>query len=462
MKGNRRTFIRKSAIAAAGLTLGAEHLGAGTAGSTASGLTNTSARSAGRIPGSNDRINIAVAGCYRRASALRESFRELKDRINILYVCDVVKDRRDKYAESLVEAVGYRPKAINDFREFLADPKVDAFFNLTPDHWHGPGAWMALEAGKHVYVEKPLTHNPREGELLVEFQKKYGKVVQMGNQQRSQKTARKIIREIHEGLIGDPYLVLAYYSNQRGSIGNGKAIPVPRGFDWDLFQGPAPREVFKDIYFDYNWHWFWPWGTGETGNNATHELDVARWALGVGHPEEASFFGGKYHFRDDDWTMYDTMDATFRYPGNKLIKWDGKSRNNFQTYGDGRGNIIYGTTGSVTITRNGYKVFDRLGKKLREEDEESLSVTTGMGGEGAITTNHVANFLDAILGQAKQDSDLRQSADSTLLCHLANIASRTGQVLRCDPATGHIRDEKIMKQYWGREYEPGWEPPELG
>jgi predicted dehydrogenase len=237
---------------------------------------------------------------------------------------------------------------------------------------------------------------------------------------------------------------------------------VPRGFDWDLFQGPAPREVFKDIYFDYNWHWFWPWGTGETGNNATHELDVARWALGVGHPEEASFFGGKYHFRDDDWTMYDTMDATFRYPGNKLIKWDGKSRNNFQTYGDGRGNIIYGTTGSVTITRNGYKVFDRLGKKLREEDEGSLSVTTGMGGEGAITTNHVANFLDAILGQAKQDSDLRQSADSTLLCHLANIASRTGQVLRCDPATGHIRDEKIMKQYWGREYEPGWEPPELG
>jgi predicted dehydrogenase len=454
MKEDRRTFIRKSAIAAAGVTIGAQHLGA-----MGTGAKAMSAKSYDRIMGSNDRINIAVAGCYRRASALRGSFGDLKDRINILYVCDVVKDRREKYADSMVEAVGYRPRAINDFREFLADPEVDAFFNLTPDHWHAPGTWMALEAGKHVYVEKPLTHNPREGELLVQFQKKYGRVVQMGNQQRSQKTAQAIIGEIHNGLIGEAYMVLAYYSNQRGSIGNGKVVPLPDGFDWDLFQGPAPREAFKDIYFDYNWHWFWPWGTGETGNNATHELDVARWVLGVAHPEEVSFFGGKFQFIDDDWTMYDTMDATFVYPGNRLIKWDGKSRNNYQTYGNDRGNIVYGTEGSVFINRNGYKQYDLSGKLVKEDNEKSLSVTTGMGGEGAITTNHIANFLDAIQGKAKQDSDLQQSADSTLLCHLSNIASRTGQSLRCNPATGHILDRKIMKQYWGRTYEPGWEPP---
>ena len=449
MKKDRRTFIKTSAVAAAGITMGAEHLNA----------RMQSAKSYRRIMGANDRINIGVAGCYRRANSLRDSFRDLKDRINILYVCDVVKDRREKYADSMIEAVGYRPKAVNDMREIHADPEVDAFFNLTPDHWHGPGTWMALQAGKNVYTEKPLAHNPREGELLVEYQKKYGKVVQMGTQQRSQETAQRIIREIHDGLIGEAYMVTAFYSNKRGSIGNGKVVPVPEGFDWDLFQGPAPREVFKDIYFDYNWHWFWPWGTGETGNNATHELDVARWVLGIDHPEQVTFFGGKYQFREDDWTMYDTMDATFLYPGNKIIKWDGKSRNNYQTYCYDRGNIVYGTEGSVYLSRNGYKQYDLAGKLVREEDEKSLSVTTGLGGGGDITTNHIANFLDAIEGKAKQNAPLQVAADSTLLCHLANIASRTGQTLRCDPANGHILDKKIMQQYWGRKYEPGWEPP---
>lgn len=445
MKNERRAFIKKSGIAAAGIALGASPL---------------SAASYRRVMGSNGRINIGIAGCYRRAAGLRNSFGALSDRIHIRYVCDVVKERRDRYAESLNELIGYKPEAINDLREILADPDVDAFFNLTPDHWHAPGTWMALEAGKHVYVEKPLTHNPREGELLVKYQKKYNRVVQMGNQQRSQHTARKIIREIHEGIIGKPYKVLAHYSNQRGDIGKGRIVPVPEGFDWDLFQGPAPREAFKDIYFDYNWHWFWPWGTGETGNNATHELDVARWVLQVNHPEQVTFFGGKYHFVEDDWTMYDTMDATFRYPGNMLIKWDGKSRINSRTYSDGRGNIIYATNGSVHLDRNGYKMYDRKGKLLKEESEESISVTTGLGGGGGITTNHIANFLDAIEGKADQNSNLQEAASSTLLCHLANIASRVGRNLECDPATGHIKEPRIMKQYWGRTYEPGWKPPE--
>lgn len=444
MKDDRRNFIKKSAIAAAGIGLGAGHL---------------NAASYSRILGANDRINIGVAGNYRRAQALVGTFKALKDRINMIYTCDVVKERRDKYADTMKETLGYRPKAINDLREILDDRKVDAFFNLLPDHWHAPGTWMALEKGKHVYCEKPLTHNPREWELLIEYQRKFGKIVQMGNQQRSQSTAKKIMGEIHNGLIGDVYSVLAYYSNSRGGIGKGKAVPVPEGFDWDLFQGPAPREQFRDIYFDYNWHWFWTWGTGETGNNATHELDVARWALQVAHPEDVVVSAGKYHFTDDDWVMYDTMDATYRYPGNRTIIWDGKSRNNYQTYGDGRGNIIYGSDGTVTLTRNGYKVFDRAGKMVREESEESMSVTTGLGGGGDITTNHVANFLDALSGKAAQDSVLKEAAASTHLCHLANISYRAGKDLKVDPLSGQFLDQRIMDLYWGREYEPGWEPP---
>ncbi len=440
---NRRDFLKKTGAVAAGITLGG---------------TAISAKSYRRIIGANDRLNIAVIGCYRRAHALRGSFGELTGHMDIGYVCDVVKERRDRYAASLGEVMGSIPAAVNDFREILADDGVDAVFQLTPDHWHGPGSYMALKAGKHVYVEKPLSHNPHEGELFPAFRDQFDRVVMMGTQQRSQLTAQKVVKELQEGLIGEIHHVLAHYSNQRGSIGNGKVVPVPEGFDWDLFQGPAPREVFKDIYFDYNWHWFWPWGTGETGNNATHEFDVARWILQVEHPESVFCNAGKFYFKDDDWTMYDTMDVTFEYPGGRSIRWDGKSRNNYQTYGSDRGNVVYGSEGTVTITRNGFKQYDLKGKLVREEDEPSRSVTTAAGGEGDITTNHIFNFLQVVRGKEKPNVTLEESVKSTHLVHLANIAYRNGTSLKCDPATGHILDREVMERYWSREYEPGWEP----
>jgi predicted dehydrogenase len=317
---------------------------------------------------------------------------------------------------------------------------------------------MALAAGKHVYVEKPLTHNPREGELFLDFQEKYDRVVYMGTQQRSQETARRIVKELQEGLIGEIHHVLAFYSNQRGSIGNGKVVPVPDGFDWELFQGPAPRQAYRNILFDYNWHWFWPWGTGETGNNATHEFDVARWILQVDHPMEVCCNAGKYHHVDDDWSMYDTMDVTLKYPGGKSIRWDGKSRSNYQTYGSGRGNIVYGSKGSVTISRNGCKVYDLKGNLIREEEEDTRSVTTGLGGGGGITTKHILNFIETVRGRSKPHSVLKEAVVSSHMNHLANIAYRSGRILQVDPESGHIRDRKTMKQYWEREYEPGWEP----
>jgi len=442
-KENRREFIKKSGAVAAGITLGASSI---------------SAKSYRRILGANERLNVGIIGCLRRAGAIRSSFTDLQDQVHVAYVCDVVKSRRDKYTASLQEPLGYVPPAVNDFREILADSKVDAVFNLTPDHWHAPGSFLALEAGKHVYVEKPLTHNPREGELFLEFQKKYEKVVFMGTQQRSQATARKVVEELQNGLIGDIYHVLAHYTNGRTSIGNGKVMAPPEGFDWDLFQGPAPRQDCMDILYDYNWHWFWPWGTGETGNNATHEFDVARWILEVGHPEEVQCNAGKHYHRDDDWTMYDTMDVTMKYPGGKTIRWDGRSRTGHSIYGDGRGNVAYGTEGTVTISRNGYQVFDLRGKLLKEENEATESVTTGMGGGGDITTKHIQNFFQTIRGEAKPNSVLKEAAESSHLNHLANIAYKSGKNLKVDPANGHILDEEVMKKYWTREYEPGWEP----
>jgi predicted dehydrogenase len=443
-KESRRDFIRKSGAVAAGITLGGATL---------------SAKSYRRIMGANDRLNVMVVGCLRRAEALRSSFSELKDHLHISYVSDVVKSRREAYASSLGEAMGYVPPAINDFREALGDGNLDACFMLVPDHWHAPGSFLALKAGKHVYVEKPLTHNPKEGELFLDFQEKFDRVVFMGTQQRSQVTARKIIKELHDGLIGDIYHVLAHYANSRGSIGNGKVVPVPEGFDWELFQGPAPRREYMDILFDYNWHWFWNWGTGETGNNATHEFDVARWILQVDHPASVFCNAGKYHYADDDWSMYDTMDVTLNYPGEKSIRWDGKSRTNYHTYGSDRGNVAFGSKGTVAISRNGYKVFDLQGKLIREENEASQNVTTGLGGGGDSSTMHILNFIESVQGKAKPNSVLRDAVISSHMNHLSNIAYRAGKsTLEVDPVTGHILDKKIMKEYWARQYQPGWEP----
>lgn len=438
--GTRKDFIKKATFGAGGLALG------------------MSAKSYKRIIGANERINVAFIGCGRRVGAFYESLSEPFN-THLTHICDVKKSQRDKVAEALKDELSYTPKQTDDIREVLEDPDVDAIFNATPDHWHVPGSIMALEAGKHVYVEKPGSHNPREGALLISAQKKYDKVVQLGNQQRSAPHTIEIINEIHNGVIGRPYKAVAFYSNARGRVVNPTPQSPPSDLNWELFQGPAPREEYHHNTWDYNWHWYgWKWGTGETGNNALHELDIARWALNVGYPIRVDVDAAKQHFLDDGWTMYDTMYATFKYDDNKVINWDGKSRNSLQTYGAGRGTIIYGTEGSVFVDRGEYKLYDREGELIREKDTGGDEQGTALGGGGNMSTLHVTNFYDSIRGTAeKQNSPIHEGALSTDLCHLANIAYRTGRSLEVDSANGHIYDREAMK-LWGRDYEPGWEP----
>lgn len=445
MTDTRRDFIKKAALGTAGLTIGGMGL---------------SARSYSRIIGANDRINVMIMGCGRRVGAYYEAITDKQYNIELSYICDVMKSQREKVMTDLKDKIDYSPKLINDFKEGLNDKNVDAIFIATPDHWHAPGTWIALEAGKHVYVEKPCSHNPREGELLVDFQKKYDKVVQMGNQQRSAQHSIDIIKEIHNGLIGDAYKAVAFYSNARGRVVNPTPSAPPEGLDWELFQGPAPREDYRHDTWNYNWHWYgWKWGTAETGNNATHELDIARWALQAEYPEQVMVEAAKRHYKDDGWEMYDTMDATFIFPENKVVKWDGKSRNAYKTYSPhGRGTIIYGTEGTVLVDRGMYKVFDRGGKMLKEFNPKNQEQGVALGGGGDTSTKHVVNFVDTVRGKiTKNNSPIDEGAKSTLLCHLANISYRTNKALTIDPKNGHIKDEKAMK-LWGREYEPGWEP----
>jgi predicted dehydrogenase len=317
---------------------------------------------------------------------------------------------------------------------------------------------MAIKGGKHVYVEKPCSHNMFENELLVKAAEKFGKVVQMGNQQRSSGHTIEIIREIHNGIIGIPYKAVAFYSNSRGPVPVQKKVQVPAGLDWELFQGPAPHREYTEETWDYNWHWYgWDYGTAESGNNATHELDVARWALQVNLPFHVNTEAAKRHFPDDGWEMYDTMLVRFLFEGDKVIEWDGKSRSGYTTYGSDRGTIIFGSEGTVFVNRSKYELYDRSGKLIKNSRTASNEAGTALGGGGDMTTGHIINFFDTIRGKSKLTAPIDDASISMAMVHYSNISYRIGKSFDIDDKTGRMYDRDAMK-LWTREYEPGWEP----
>jgi len=443
---SRRDFIKKTTLGAAGLTIGG---------------MGFSAKSYARIVGSNDRLGVALIGLGRRYSAYLPPIGNADNNVELMYLCDVMDSQIERAAGRVKKQLGIKPKHEKDLMKIFDNKDIDAVFIATPDHWHTPAAILALKNGKHVYVEKPISHNPFEGEMLVQAQKKYGKVVQMGNQQRSSKESKEVIQAIHDGAIGNPYLAVAFYANSRGRTPNQVVQAPPKGLDWKMWQGPAIHREYTHDTWNYNWHWYgWNFGTAETGNNALHELDIARWALQVGIPDEVYVEAKKQHFLDDGWEMYDTMEATFKYGDDKIIKWDGKSRNGYNTYGGGgRGTVIYGSEGSVFVNRGGYKLFDRKGKVVKDSSSATQESGTALGGGGDLSTMHVTNFFDTIRGKAvKQSSPVDEGVKSTLLCHLANIAYRSDSRLKLNSTNGHIMNNYSAMKLWRREYEKGWEP----
>jgi predicted dehydrogenase len=344
-----------------------------------------------------------------------------------------------------------------DFRKLLEIKKLDAIFIATPEHWHAPMTIMALQAGKHVYIEKPCSHNAHENELLVAAQKKYGLKVQMGNQQRSAITSINAINDIRNGIIGEVFKGEAYYSNNRGSIGIGKEVAIPQTLDWELWQGPAPRRPYKDNIHPYNWHWFRNWGTGEVHNNGTHEIDICRWALDVDLPERVSSVGGKYTYQDD-WEFVDNQQVTFKYPKGKFITWTGHSRGLIQPKRPGRGVTIYGSKGSIQLDRNFYKLYDLGGNLIKSEFENEISQTTDTRGQGNLDVNHVGNLFDGIRKDKSLHAEIKDASISTLLCHLANMAQDAGEELYIDQQSGKVLNNLNVMKNWKREYEKGWEP----
>jgi predicted dehydrogenase len=445
MSRSRRSFIQKTGAASAAIAFGGI-------------LPGFSASQYRNIIGSNEKITAAVMGVNSRGLSVGTNFASQKE-CELMYVCDVDNRAMDKCVNAVEKTQGKKPKAEGDFRKALEDKNLDLLIVTAPDHWHAPAALLAVSAGKHVYLEKPCSHNPNEGEMLVKAAAKHNKLLQMGNQRRSWPNVMAAIAELKAGVIGRPYYAKTWYTNNRESIGVGKATEVPSWLDYELWQGPAPRKAYKDNLIHYNWHWFWHWGTGEALNNGTHMVDLARWGLGVDYPSRVTSAGGRYRYQDD-WETPDTQVIDLEFANNTLISWEGRSCNGKSAEGSSVGVIFYGETGSLLIkSGNSYKIFDLKSKLVKEVKNDITANALDRTGPGMeLDALHIRNFFDAIKRGATLNSDILSGHQSTLLVQLGNIAQRTGRALKIDPSNGRILNDKDAMKLWSREYEKGWEP----
>ncbi len=444
MENTRRTFLKTLALGAgAALAL------------PASGMT---AQSYSRIAGANDRVRLAVMGVNGRGGMLARNFSRLQGS-EVVYVADVDQRAMERTVASVAASQQTAPRGIKDFRTALDDAGVDGLVIAAPNHWHGPATILGCAAGKHVYVEKPASHNPHEGEMMVEAARKHKRIVQMGNQRRSWPVIIDAIAELQAGSIGELHYSRSWYARARDPIGEGKEAPVPAWLDYELWQGPAPRVPYRDNVIHYNWHWFWRWGNGEAGNNGVHTVDLSRWGLGVTYPSQVVATGGHF-FADDDAETPDTQVLTFKFPDGKYIMWEGQSANGHgMMENSGVGVSFHGDKGALVISGLTYRIYDRADRLVKEVNPQNGRKVTEAGGrELGAEDVHLYNFIQAVQGQAKHNSDIEEGHRSTLLTQLANISYRTGRILKTDPKTGRILGDPEAAALWQREYAPGWKP----
>jgi predicted dehydrogenase len=389
-----------------------------------------------------NRVVVGVMGLHRGRAHL-EGFLTVPG-CDIGTVCDVDRRAAAEAADWVEKKTGRRPREVVDFRTMLDDRSIDAISIAAPNHWHAPATILACDAGKHVYVEKPGSHNPREAQWMVAAARKHRRLVQMGNQRRSWTMVREVMDLLHGGILGKAHAARSWYHADRTGIGRGRPASVPDWLDYSLWQGPAPERPYLDNVVHYNWHWRWHWGGGELANNGPHFLDLARWGLGVDCPIRVSCTGGRHYFRDDQETP-DTIMAAFDF-GSSQITWECHSCNPVAPHGAGVGVEFLGEGGSLLLVDSGWKHRDSKGRTVRE------------GSAPRRDSDHFLNFIEAIRGNARLNSEIAEGQKSTLLCHLGNIAWRTGQTLHLDPKTSTVRSNRDAAALWGRDYRKGWRP----
>jgi predicted dehydrogenase len=397
---------------------------------------------AGAADKPNEKLAIAVMGVHGRGRELIRGFTALDD-AEVVCVCD---PDENVFAEALkrVNPKQKRTPAVKrDIRQVLEDKDVHAVAIAAPDHWHALATVWACQAGKHVYVEKPISHNLVEGRRMVEAARKYDRVVQVGTQRRSGAHYQSAAEFVRSGKLGKVPFARAWIAGDRKSIGHKSDGPVPAGVDYDLWLGPAPQRPFNANRFHYNWHWNWDYGTGELGNNGIHGLDVVRLVLGLDAPTRITAGGGKLYYDDDQQTP-DTMVVTFDFPETTVV-WEHRIWSKTGQEGESFGVIVYGEKGTLIFDKSGWHVADGVGASDK---------SSGMD------TAHLKNFLDCVRSGQRPNADIEEGHKSTRLCHLGNIALRVGRALRFDARSETIADDTEANQLLGRSYRKPFVLPE--
>jgi predicted dehydrogenase len=402
---------------------------------SAAGVSALAARTAARAgdrPG--DRVVVAVMGLHGRGRGLLAGFAGFPD-VEIAALCDPDENVLPAALKELEKRQLRTPRVEKDVRRVLENKDVTALVIAAPDHWHALATVWACQADKHVYVEKPASHNLVEGRRMVEAARRYDRVVQLGTQRRSAPQFASAAQFVRSGGLGKVPFARTWIAGQRPSIGHKENTPPPAGVDYDLWLGPAPERQFNPNRFHYNWHWHWDYGTGELGNNGIHALDAARWVLGLDAPRRVSCGGGKY-FYDDDQQTPDTQVVTYDF-GHTCLVWEHRIWSRTGAEGEPWGVELYGEKGTLLFDGKGWHVFDGV---------------TASDKTGEMERAHQRNFLDCIKEHKKPNADIEEGHKSTRLCHLGNIAYRVGRTLTFEAETETIRGDDEANRLLGRTY----------
>lgn len=430
----RRQFLQESVIAA------------GLAATAANARAGDEDAKPGKKVSANDAIRVAVIGVHGRGMSHVGGFGRLKDS-RIVAICDCDENVIGPAMAAITAQNGAKPKYYQDIRKLLEDKEIDAVSIATPNHWHSLATIWACQAGKDVYVEKPVSHNVSEGRRMVQAADKYKKIVQTGTQCRSHKGIQDAIAFLRSGKLGKIYMAKGLCYKPRGSIGIKPDGEVPKGLDYDLWCGPAEKKPFNANKLHYNWHWIWNTGNGDLGNQGIHQMDLARWGLDKNElPRAVQASGGRFGY-DDDGETPNTLTTALEYD-DCLLQFEVRGLPTNDEQGVRIGDIFYGTEGLLAISSyTDWKTF--WGPKLEP----------GTGGSGG--GDHFANFLEAVKARDPKilAAPIKDGHLSSALCHLGNIAFRLGRKLQLNPSSETFLNDPEADQMLTREYRKGFEVP---
>jgi predicted dehydrogenase len=484
---SRRDFTARLGAAAAGLAVGGNVLG-----SRASAATTT-ALSSSRILGANDRVVIASVGIHSQGNSLKRGFAQLKN-VEIKTLCDVDENLYASRANDkavLDKVPTFKPGYQQDIRKLLEDKDIDAVVIAIPNHWHALASVWAMQAGKHVYVEKPASHTVWEGRQMVNASKRYNRIVQVGTMNRSRPAVIQAIKFMHDGGIGKVYMARGLCFKPRPNIGKYPDGPMPEGskpfsftvggrgtdgpytkeylskVNYDLWIGPAPVKPFNPNRFHYNWHWQWDYGNGDTGNQGPHQFDIARWGLGKNeHPVKVCSMGGYFGEQPTAQETPDMQTALFEYADGMVLEFGTRGEHTNDEGGVRIGNLFYGSKGWLWLDETGKRWQSYMGPLGARNEKGPGSGTKEQVEEVGLTTTefpHYQNFIDAIRANDPKilTCDILEGHMSAVLPHLANVAYLVKDTIVFDGKTETVKDNAKANQLLTREYRKGFEVPKI-